>query len=300
MNVIRLMFCLCLLFSTSRLFAQSSPQEDRLLGKCQREELTQTPYQDWYQSNYQGYTPNKEVVEQLEKINLKDYKFRVFFGSWCGDSKREVPRFLKIMDQLKVPVERVELIAVDKGEQYKQSPGGEEKGESIFRVPVFILLKGGKEVGRIVEYPVSSIERDLLAILKGQSYAPNYYSYPFLTDWYKQGILSDSNTDNRGLVNQIRGKVSSSSELNAAGYVFLKSNQIKEAIKVFILNVYLFPEETNSYDSLAEAYLAADNKEAALWAYEKILSKDPENEAAKKKVDELKALAGGAAEAGGK
>ncbi len=165
-------------------------QEAHLLGIVTRVELAATA---WFQEQYDDYTPHPEIMGSLKKQDLKKYIVQVFFGSWCGDSKREMPRFLKIMDQLNVPPENIQIIGVDKGENYKQSPGREERGKAIYRVPTFVMYKNGEEKGRIVEYAAFSMERDLMLILQQKAYAPNYYSYPLISQWYNDGILKDKN-----------------------------------------------------------------------------------------------------------
>ena len=71
---------------------------------------------------------------------------------------------MKILDLLKFPENKLEIIAVNRK---KEAPGGEEGIYNIQRVPTIIVQKYGKEIGRIVEYPTSGyLERDLLEILK--------------------------------------------------------------------------------------------------------------------------------------
>ena len=88
----------------------------------------------------------------------------MFFGTWCGDSHREVPRLLKILDAVKYPEQRLTLVAVNRK---KETPDGEDVPYNIKRVPTIIVQnKYGKEVGRIIESPNSgSLENDLLEIL---------------------------------------------------------------------------------------------------------------------------------------
>ncbi len=96
-------------------------------------------------------------------------------GTWCKDSKREVPRFYKILENAKFQKNKISLIGVDSTkENYKKSPTGEEKGLNIIRVPTFIFYKNGIDVNRIIEYPIESLEKDLLKIIKGETYIPNY------------------------------------------------------------------------------------------------------------------------------
>jgi len=87
---------------------------------------------------------------------------KVFLGTWCPDSHREVPRFLRVIDLAGSSLGPVTLYGLDRG---MKSPAGEEVPYAIERVPTFIFLKHGKEIGRIVETPRTSIEGDMLTIL---------------------------------------------------------------------------------------------------------------------------------------
>ena len=96
-------------------------------------------------------------------------------GTWCGDSKREVPRFIKILESVDYPMENLKIVAVDKRRDfYKKSPQGEEWGLNIRRVPTFIFYKNGREINRIIETPVTTLEVDIVSIVLQQEYTPNY------------------------------------------------------------------------------------------------------------------------------
>ena len=86
----------------------------------------------------------------------------IFFGGWCGDSKREVPRFLRLADQSGFPKSRIKLYALDRT---KKSDDGLTEKFGIERIPTFIFLKDGKEMGRITESPKTTLEGDVLTIL---------------------------------------------------------------------------------------------------------------------------------------
>ena len=62
------------------------------------------------------------------------------------------------------------------------------------------------------------------------------------------------------------------------------------ALKVFLLNVELFPESSNVYDSLAEAYMNRGETRLAIQYYEKSLELNPNNTNA---VQQLETLQGG-------
>ncbi|MEI9921424.1 MAG: serine hydrolase [Bacteroidota bacterium] len=77
------------------------------------------------------------------------------------------------------------------------------------------------------------------------------------------------------------------SDLNSAGYELLNSGNVNDALKIFRLIVKAFPDSGNAFDSLGEAYLKAGDKQNALVNYRRAFELNPENENAKKIVDEL-------------
>ncbi|MFC1480814.1 MBL fold metallo-hydrolase [Candidatus Neomarinimicrobiota bacterium] len=66
--------------------------------------------------------------------------------------------------------------------------------------------------------------------------------------------------------------------LNALGYFLLGRDRSKDAIEIFKLNVAEYPEASNVYDSLGEAYMVNGDKEPAIINYEKSLKLDPDNQ----------------------
>ena len=95
-----------------------------------------------------------------------DASVLVVFGAWCADSKRGVPRFLSVADAAHFPASSVRFYSLDRT---KESPDGLTEQFGIQRVPTFIFMRGGGEIGRIVESPKTTLEQDMLAIL-----APRY------------------------------------------------------------------------------------------------------------------------------
>ncbi len=79
----------------------------------------------------------------------------------------------------------------------------------------------------------------------------------------------------------------SEGQLNHLGYELLQQKRTDDAIEVFKLNVEAFPESGNCYDSLAEAYLQAGQKDLAIKNYGKALELNPNNRHA---VDQLATL----------
>ncbi len=194
------------------------------------------------------------------------------------DSKREVPRFLKLLSSIAFPEKKIQLIALGGSDSLvKQSPRHEEEGLGIFRVPTFIIYKNGIEVARINEFPVFSLEKDILAILSNQSYSPNYRSFSTLLRWLNDGSLSDENNSVRGLAEQLRPFVADEHELNSLGYLLLKQGKKKEALQVFRMNYNLYPESSNTASSLGEGYYENSDYIKAITFLERSmeLNKDP-------------------------
>ena len=123
-----------------------------LLGTTTKVGLQQDPFNSWFSKNYNDYQENDKIIQSI-KNDLKDYTIKAFYGTWCGDSKKEMPRFYKLIEAAKFPKNQLEVYALSNTKDaYKQGPNGEEKGYNIHRVPTFIIYKDGKEVNRIVEH----------------------------------------------------------------------------------------------------------------------------------------------------
>lgn len=78
--------------------------------------------------------------------------------------------------------------------------------------------------------------------------------------------------------------------VNQLGYSMLQSGKDKDksnALEFFTLNVENYPESSNSYDSLGEAYESLDDIQKAKESYKKSLELNPSNEHAKMKIKEL-------------
>ncbi|MEM9141725.1 MAG: thioredoxin family protein [Bacteroidota bacterium] len=145
-----------------------------LLGKLSLEAFAHESYKSWYAQGYKDYEVDDRLVNQFTDT-LAQCRLQLFLGTWCGDSRREVPRIIKILEEARFPMERLDIIALDRRKGwYKRSPGGEEQGKNIIKVPTLVFLMDGKEINRIVESPKKSLEKDMEAILNGNSYIPNY------------------------------------------------------------------------------------------------------------------------------
>ena len=139
-----------------------SEQSTWLLGYFNKNQLTREPYSAWYLKGYDTYIPASEAINKLMDIPYDDLTIKIVLGTWCPDSRREVPRFMRIIDFWHFPQEKITFIGVDNA---KLSPVGEYNSLDILRVPTFIFYKNNVEAGRIIENPVTSLEQDMINIL---------------------------------------------------------------------------------------------------------------------------------------
>ncbi len=137
-----------------------------LLGVISKEQLQMEPFATWYNESDQAYTVDEAAVAELDAM-LQGVNIKIVMGTWCHDSKREVPRFYKILSTADADQNMVEMIAVDRK---KQLSTGEIDGLGLTNTPTFIFYRDGEELNRIVETPVESLEKDMMKILKGDAY----------------------------------------------------------------------------------------------------------------------------------
>ncbi|MEX0287994.1 MAG: tetratricopeptide repeat protein [Flavobacteriaceae bacterium] len=74
-------------------------------------------------------------------------------------------------------------------------------------------------------------------------------------------------------------------EFNRLGYKFLRDSAYTDAIEVFKINVALYPDSDNVYDSLGEGYLKSGDSLQAYENYKKALELDNGNRRAKRYID---------------
>ena len=78
------------------------------------------------------------------------------------------------------------------------------------------------------------------------------------------------------------------SQLNNFGYQLLQAGKIDQALVLLKLNAESYPQSSNVYDSMGEAYMIKGNKEEAIKNYEKSLQLNPKNKNAEDNIKKLK------------
>ncbi|MBS4027601.1 MAG: serine hydrolase, partial [Ignavibacteriales bacterium] len=154
-----------------------------------------------------------------------------------------------------------------------------------------ICYNGGNGYAFVVMTNTGNIADEIAlrlnSIIKGKSYPP--LELPFKMSLYK--IIQENGFDyvktNIEKLAEQAGLPYDDRFLNFFGYQFQNAGKREIALNLFKMNVELFPDVANTYDSLAEAYLNSGDKTNALKYYEMVLERDPENSRVRKVVQDL-------------
>jgi thiol-disulfide isomerase/thioredoxin len=164
-------FLLFAVFSVSFLFAQASVEISRdnsgnkvLKGFIAKKDLVTDTAFRWFVQGQKSFTPNADVVKQYaaakDSVNII-----VFGGTWCDDTKHLLPNFMATTDAAGLPAHRFTLIGVDRN---KKTLFNLAEAFNIINVPTFIVMKNGKEVGRVVEYGrMGAPEKEVAQLISG-------------------------------------------------------------------------------------------------------------------------------------
>jgi len=138
-------------FSVQALFAQTEITYEASGTKIIKGFMTRTDLDTayaWFKQNQQGYTPEAGALQAF-KVNKDSINLIVFGGTWCGDTKGLLPKFYSLADAAGFSNDRITLIGVDRS---KKTFHHLTDAFEVTRVPTFIVMKNGKEIGRVVEY----------------------------------------------------------------------------------------------------------------------------------------------------
>ena len=148
-------------------FAQTQVTRDAngnkiLVGFITKQELATDTAFTWFAQNQQGYTPDQNAL-QLLKANRDSINIIAFGGTWCGDTKYILPKFFTLADAAGLSQDHVTLLGVDHDKKTVQHLS---EALGVTNVPTLIVMKNGKELGRVVEYGHTGLfDKDLAEIL---------------------------------------------------------------------------------------------------------------------------------------
>jgi hypothetical protein len=149
-RMIGLALCGGILLAAGPLAAQQAVSPNVLLGDSE------------WRRVYDGYEPDTALLEAL-KEKIGGTRLVVVLGTWCDDSRENVPPFLKLMNLLGPAAPDVAYLGVERKGDPQQKFYVPEL--AVERIPTFIVYRGDREIGRIVEKPRESILGDLLQIV---------------------------------------------------------------------------------------------------------------------------------------
>lgn len=160
-NYFTFIFFIIIQFSISNTIVVSQGEKPILIGNYKWTEwLEQTGREANPELNYK---PSSEKVDILKNLIFeKEFSFLIFAGSWCGDSKTELPKLFNLFNLCNLEPDSIPLIGVDR---QKIEPTGISQYYRIERVPTLIVLLDNKEIGRIIEFPEITWEDDLIKLL---------------------------------------------------------------------------------------------------------------------------------------
>ena len=140
--------------------AGTAQADDVLLGRVDPETiLAINP--EW-RANHDAFEPADSDVRRIASSPV-EARLDTYFGSWCSDSRREVPRLLKILERASPQNLKVRFYGLDRT---KKEPARLARKGAIVRVPTLILSVRGREIGRIVEKPQTTLEHDLAELFE--------------------------------------------------------------------------------------------------------------------------------------
>jgi len=120
-----------------------------------------------------AYAPEPEAVARLAAVS-RPVEVVCVLGTWCGDSRREVPRFWKVLEGAANPNLRLRMFAVGRKDDAAAlaksaavgAPRDIRAAWGVTLVPTFIFRAGdGAELGRIIETPTGTLEGDAAGIV---------------------------------------------------------------------------------------------------------------------------------------
>ena len=141
-----------------------------LLGKINRANLQTSTCTLWFNKEYESFSIDPKWSKSLQNY-LDGLEIKVFMGTWCEDSRREIPHFFSLLQSLDFDQKKLEMYAMT---VEKTTPENYEFGLEIYNIPTIIFLKNGYEINRFVEFPVNSLESDISKIIKGEPYKHSY------------------------------------------------------------------------------------------------------------------------------
>lgn len=133
-----------------------------LKGILSRELLLNDAEFAWMKNDISWYKPNADCVTNLTAVK-DSIQLLVFVGTWCEDSQIVFPQLLKMLDQVGFDMKRLTVIGIDRK---KTTLGSLTQALGVTKAPTIMVLKSGKEIGRVEEFGKYGIyDKELAEVL---------------------------------------------------------------------------------------------------------------------------------------
>ncbi len=143
-----------------------------LFGEVTREDIAR--HMPGWNAEYFEYEPDHALRADLAN-NLEGVRIKAIIGTWCGDCRREIPRLWRILEGVGYSLSNVQMLAVASSSFTEDMGVPREALEwsrdvkshyDVEAVATIVFLRGGVEIGRIVESPEIALEEDILRIVR--------------------------------------------------------------------------------------------------------------------------------------
>lgn len=130
-----------------------------LKGIISRDILARDTSFKWYAKNLKAYSGSYAANFGKHKDSIQ---LLIFLGTWCEDSQVIIPKLFPFFDAAGLSNDRITVIGVDRS---KKSISHITDALNVINVPTVIVMKEGKELGRVVEYgQYGMVEKELAEI----------------------------------------------------------------------------------------------------------------------------------------
>ncbi len=152
--LVTLLFCSLFVKSTDAqaqyevLKDENHPEQHILRGIINKYLVQNDTTYNWFYSSYNMYKPDTATLSALERWKNK-VQFVIFGGTWCEDTQFILPKFFKLQEMSGVSDNNITFFGVNRA---KKSLAAIADAFNIINVPTIIVMKEGKEAGRVVEY----------------------------------------------------------------------------------------------------------------------------------------------------
>ena len=127
---------------------ENHPEQHILRGIINKYVVQNDSTYRWYNSSAASYKPDTATLSAFERAKTK-VQFVVFGGTWCEDTQFILPKFFKLQEMSGVADNAISFFGVNRA---KKSLASITEAFNIKNVPTIIVMKDGKEAGRVVEY----------------------------------------------------------------------------------------------------------------------------------------------------